>query len=114
MAYLCAMQIVRTSLFVRSVKRLGASSEDMARLETEIATNPQAGEVVPGLMGIRKIRFTLGNKGKRGGGRAIYFLMVADDLAVLIFAYSKSTQEDLTQEQRKAALVLLKEMTDGR
>jgi hypothetical protein len=46
--------------------------------------------------------------------RAIYFLMVSDDLAVLIFAYSKSTQEDLTQEQRKAALALFKEMTDGR
>ena len=86
----------------------------MARLETEIALNPQAGEVVPGLMGIRKIHFSLGNKGKRGGGRAIYFLMVSDDLAVLIFAYSKSTQEDLTQEQRNSALAPFKEMTNGR
>jgi hypothetical protein len=65
-------------------------------------------------MGLRKIRFALGNKGKRGGGRAVYFLMVSDDVAVMIFAYAKSAQEDLTAEQRKAALALLKEMTDGR
>jgi hypothetical protein len=86
----------------------------MGRLETEIALNPQAGDVIPGLMGLRKIRFALGNKGKRGGGRAVYFLMVSEDVAVMIFAYAKSAQEDLTMEQRKAALALLKEMTDGR
>ncbi|MCA3270405.1 MAG: hypothetical protein ING12_00290 [Roseomonas sp.] len=108
------MQIVRTGLYLRQMKRLGASSTVMGRLEAEIALNPQAGDVIPGLMGLRKIRFSLGNKGKRGGGRAVYFLMVSDDVAVMIFAYAKSAQEDLTTEQRKAALALLKEMTDGR
>ncbi|MCA3287930.1 MAG: hypothetical protein ING09_15390 [Roseomonas sp.] len=108
------MQIVRTGLYLRQMKRLGASSTDMGRLEAEIAVNPQAGDVIPGLMGLRKIRFSLGNKGKRGGGRAVYFLVVSDDVAVMIFAYAKSAQEDLTTEQRKAALALLKEMTDGR
>ena len=108
------MQIVRTGLYLRQMKRLGASNTDMGRLEAEIALNPQAGDVIPGLMGLRKIRFSLGNKGKKGGGRAIYFLMVSDDVAVMIFAYAKSAQEDLTTEQRKAALALLKEMTDGR
>lgn len=108
------MQIVRTGLYLRQMKRLGASSTDMERLEAEIAVNPQAGDVIPGLMGLRKIRFALGSKGKRGGGRAVYFLMVSDDVAVMIFAYAKSAQEDLTMEQRKAALALLKEMTDGR
>ncbi|MCA3305531.1 MAG: hypothetical protein ING00_06960 [Roseomonas sp.] len=108
------MQIVRTGLYLRQMKRLGASSTDMGRLEAEIAVNPQAGDVIPGLMGLRKIRFALGNKGKRGGGRAVYFLMVSDDVAIMIFAYAKSAQEDLTTEQRKAALALLKEMTDGR
>ncbi len=108
------MQIVRTGLYLRQMKRLGASSTDMERLEAEIALNPQVGDVIPGLMGLRKIRFALGNKGKRGGGRAVYFLMVSDDVAIMIFAYAKSAQEDLTTEQRKAALALLKEMTDGR
>ena len=107
------MQIVRTSRYLKDMKRLGASASDMARLEAEIAASPQAGHVIPGLSGLRKTRFALGSKGKRGGGRAIYFLMISDDLAVLVFAYSKSVQEDLTPEQRKAALALIKEMNDG-
>ena len=107
------MQIVRTNRYLKDMRRLGASASDMARVETEIALNPQAGDVIPGLSGLRKIRFALGGKGKRGGGRAIYFLMVSDDLAVLVFAYSKAAQEDLTAEQRKAALALIKEMNDG-
>src|SRR5690606_23484901 len=53
------------------------------------------------------------NKGKRGGGRAIYFLMIADDVAIMLFAYAKSEQEDLTRDQRKTALAILKELTDG-
>lgn len=107
------MQIVRTNRYLRDIKRLGASAAEIARLEAAIATNPQAGDVIPGLSGLRKIRFALGGKGKRGGGRAIYFLMLSDDLAIMVFAYAKAAQEDLTAEQRKAALALIKEMTDG-
>ncbi|GLS21047.1 hypothetical protein GCM10007874_40640 [Labrys miyagiensis] len=76
-------------------------------------TTPKVGDVVPGLGGIRKIRFALRNKGKRGGGRAIYFLMIADDLAVMLFAYAKSEKEDMTSDERKLALALMKEITDG-
>lgn len=107
------MQIVRTNRYLKDMKRLGASAAEIARLEAEIAANPRAGDVIPGLSGLRKIRFALGGKGKRGGGRAIYFLMVSDDLAILVFAYAKAAQEDLTAEQRKAALALIREMTDG-
>lgn len=45
--------------------------------------------------------------------RAIYFLMIADDVAIMLFAYAKSEQEDLTRDQRKTALAILKELTDG-
>lgn len=78
-----------------------------------MAADPNSGDVIPGLGGIRKIRFQLGNKGKRGGGRAIYFLMVADDAAVMLFAYAKSAKEDLTPAEKKTALALMKEIIDG-
>ena len=113
LAYHAVVQNVRTNRYLKDMKRLGAAAAEMARLEAEIAANPQAGDVIPGLAGLRKVRFALGGKGKRGGGRAIYFLMVSDDLAILVFAYSKATQEDLTAEQRKAALALIREMSDG-
>ena len=107
------MQIVRTNRYLKDLKRLRASAEDVTALEQTIANDPTGGDVIPGLDGIRKIRFVLGKKGKRGGGRAIYFLMVADDVAVMLFAYAKNEQEDLSKEQRKAALAMLKEMRDG-
>ncbi len=106
------MKIVRTGRYTKDLKRLGATEAESAALEALIAGNPLAGVVIPGLGGVRKLRFGYGGRGKRGGGRAIYFLMLADDVAVMLFAYGKSTQEDLTQEQKRVALATVKEMTD--
>jgi len=113
MAYIRAVKIVRTKRYTRDLKRIGASAADISALETAIASDPTVGDVIPGLGGLRKIRFGIGNKGKRGGGRAIYFVMIADDVAIMLFAYAKSEQEDLTRDQRKTALAILKELTDG-
>jgi hypothetical protein len=38
---------------------------------------------------------------------------MARDTAFMIFAYSKAEQADLTADQRKTALALIKELTDG-
>ena len=54
LAYFYGVQIVRTRRYVKDMERLGASAGDMARLEAEIAANPQAGDVIPGLSGRRK------------------------------------------------------------
>lgn len=106
------MKIVRTKCYTKDLKRIGATDDEVSTLEGAIAADPTSGDVIPGLGGIRKIRFALGKKGKRGGARAIYFLMVADDAAVMLFAYAKNEKEDLTNEEKKAALALLKEILD--
>src|SRR5690606_31347047 len=110
---ICGMKIIRTARYLRDLKRVGATVDDVAALEQAIATDPAAGDLVPGLGGIRKIRFGIGNRGKRGGGRAIYFLIVSDDIVIMIFAYPKNAQEDLTPDQRKAALALLRGLENG-
>lgn len=107
------MKIVQTKRYLKDMKRLGATADDIDKLELDIANSPEAGDVIPGLEGVRKIRFSIGNKGKRGGGRAIYFLMVSDELAVMLFAYAKSAKEDLTNDEKKAAAKLIKEFRDG-
>jgi hypothetical protein len=107
------VKIVRTSRYLKDLKRLGATAAEIAALEGEVVATPMAGDVIPGLGGLRKLRFGFGGRGKRGGGRAIYFLILAEDVAVMLFAYGKASQEDLTQEQRRAALALIKEMTGG-
>jgi hypothetical protein len=112
LTYLISVKIVQTARYLKDLKRLGASVFDIGRLEQTIANNPESGSVIPDLGGIRKLRFSLGGKGKRGGGRAIYFLMVSEDLAFMLFAYAKSEKEDMTPAEKKTALALMKEIAD--
>ena len=106
------MRIVRTTVFTKALKKLGASAADLNALETEIAANPQAGDVIPGMGGARKIRFSMAGKGKRGGGRAIYVAIVREDTAYLLTAYAKAKKEDLTPAD-KATLKALIEVLMG-
>jgi hypothetical protein len=69
------MNLIRTPSFTKAIAALKVTEVELAALETEIATNPQAGDVIKGLKGVRKIRFATGGKGKRGGGRCIYLIM---------------------------------------
>jgi hypothetical protein len=69
------MELIRTSSFTKAIAKLKVTDAELAALETEIATNPQVGDVIKGLKGIRKIRFAYGAKGKRSGGRCVYLVL---------------------------------------
>ena len=78
-----------------------------------IAANPTIGDVIQGLRGARKVRFSMAGRGKSGGGRAIYVLVVKAGTAYLLLAYSKKEQEELSSAQRKILAEIVKELTDG-
>ena len=107
------MNIIRTQRYLKDLKRMGVSEFERAALEEAIAINPEAGDVIPGLEGLRKIRFAMRNRGKRGGGRAIYYLMMSDETALMITAYAKNEREDLSSDQKKAIVALLREFKNG-
>jgi len=96
------VEIFRTKTFERSVRALGATEEELQALEAAIAADPDAGDVIRGLKGARKIRFAMAGKGKSGGGRAIYIVVRVRDAAYLILAYAKSAQAEVSNDQRKA------------
>ncbi len=79
-------------------------------MQAEIATNPQAGDVIQGLKGVRKIRFAFGGRGKRGGGRCIYLVLAIADSTYLLLAYGKSKQTDLSPKQRKDILAFIEDL----
>jgi hypothetical protein len=68
---------------------------DYAAFQMYLCHQPQAGTVIPGTDGCRKIRWAAKGKGKRGGARIIYFLRVAEDRVVLVAAYGKGEREDI-------------------
>lgn len=108
------MRIIRTRRYRRDLKHLGLSEAEAALIELAIAEDPRTGDVIPGLRGLRKMRFALGNRGKRGGGRAIYFLVLSDGAAVMLFAYAKSAKEDLYEDERRYALALMENWKNDR
>jgi hypothetical protein len=104
------MQLVRTTSFAKAIAKLKVTVAELEALETEIATNPQAGDVIQGLKGVRKIRFATGGKGKRGGGRCVYLVLAIEDTIYLLLAYGKSKQTDLSAKQRKDILEFIEEL----
>ena len=104
------VKIVRTFRHSSDLKRLKALPGDVDAMERAIAARPESGDVIRGLKGVRKARFRIGNRGKSGGGRTIYYVMWADDSVLMITAYAKSEKEDLTPDDRKAILALVLEL----
>lgn len=65
----------------------------------QLVVHPDAGDLIPGGRGLRKLRRPTKGRGKRGGARVIYYHVVSRDLILLIVAYAKNEQEDLDRRQ---------------
>ena len=66
------MTIVETVRFLKDVKPMMSDSE-REQLVAFVGANPQAGEIIPETGGVRKVRWALPGRGKRGGARVIYY-----------------------------------------
>lgn len=73
--------------------QLFADDADFAAFQQFLCQHPNAGDVIPGTDGCRKIRWIAKGKGKRGGARAIYFLRLAAGQVVLVAAYGKAERD---------------------
>jgi len=91
---------VETPTFTRRVMEL-LDDDSYAELQRHIAHYPEAGKIIRGSGGIRKLRWAGGGRGKRGGLRVIYYWWVGKDQISMLFLYRKTEQEDLTREQLK-------------
>lgn len=60
-----------------------------------LAMNPEAGDVIPGSGGCRKIRWIRPGQGKQGGVRVIYTAKLSDGALILLTIYSKSAADNI-------------------
>jgi hypothetical protein len=60
-----------------------------------LAGNPECGDVVPGTGACRKVRWTRGGTGKRGGVRVIYTTQLASGAVVALLIYGKNVKENI-------------------
>ena len=66
-----------------------------------LSDRPDAGDVIPGAGGARKLRWAAKGKGKRGGARIIYLYVVIGACIYLLRCYSKNVKTDLTAGEKK-------------
>jgi hypothetical protein len=101
------MRFVETQIFTKEIRDLLVEDEYRA-LQLALLFRPEQGNLIKGSGGIRKIRWGAKGKGKSGGCR-IYFWDKPQEVIYMLFAYPKSSQEDLTPTQIKILRDLVKE-----
>jgi hypothetical protein len=75
--------------------------DDYRSLQSALTLRPEQGALIPGSGGLRKLRWALRGKGKRGGLRIIYYWDPAEDVIYFIYLYRKNQQENLRPDQLK-------------
>jgi hypothetical protein len=98
--------VVETSIFLAATRKL-MSDDDRALLIDYLAWNPEAGDLISGTGGVRKLRWALEGRGKRGGARVIYYFHSERLPLFALNAYAKNEMKDISQatknELRQAA-----------
>ena len=86
--------MAETSTFAAAADKLW-SVEERLEFFTWLASNPDAGDVIPGSGGCRKLRWSRSGIGKRGGVRVIYFKRPSAGEIWLLLIYAKSARTDV-------------------
>ena len=105
------MVIIETRFFTRRIKEL-MNDDEYRVLQESLVNRPSMGDIVQGTGGLRKIRWKQEGRGKSGGVRVIYYWMTKDEQLYMLYVYAKSTQEDLTAEQKKALKSIVERWSD--
>lgn len=98
--------VAETSIFSRRADAL-LKREDRAVLVNMLASDPMRGDLVPGLGGIRKLRFAPSGRGKSGAFRVIYYFAAINRPILALLIYGKNGQENITPAQRDILLALI-------
>jgi mRNA-degrading endonuclease RelE of RelBE toxin-antitoxin system len=85
---------IETKLFTRLVNEY-LSDDEYSALQAALIQAPEAGDVIPGSGGVRKLRWRAAGRGKRGGYRVIYFLKSSEDEVWFITMYPKNVAETI-------------------
>jgi mRNA-degrading endonuclease RelE of RelBE toxin-antitoxin system len=97
---LCYMEFVETPIFTAAVLEL-LSDEEYREFQNFLIKQPDAGDVIEQTGGLRKVRWSAGGKGKRGGVRVIYFYVDSFEQFRMLLIYKKGIKDDLTKAEKR-------------
>ncbi len=94
------MRIIETPSFTKRVQKI-LSEEEYRLFQIKLIGDPDAGNIIQGSGGIRKIRWSGSGRGKRGGSRILYYWYNKQGLLLMLFIFKKNEKDDLTKTQLK-------------
>jgi mRNA-degrading endonuclease RelE of RelBE toxin-antitoxin system len=100
---------IETRLFTKLVVDY-LSDEEYAPLQLALMRDPEAGPVIPGSGGVRKLRWAAAGRGKRGGYRVIYYVRRANGVIWMLTMYPKNVAENISAHVLRQ---IKKEVDDG-
>lgn len=92
--------VIETPTFQKQVADVWTEADRLDFISF-IAANPEAGDVIPGADGARKVRWTVAGKGKRGGARVVYFNITAEEIVLLVAVYTKADKANILPKEIK-------------
>ncbi len=93
--------VVETRPFQRHAAAVWTGAEREEFIDA-IARDPQAGAIIQGTGGVRKLRWSREGMGKRGGVRVIYYYHDTDAPIFLLTVYPKGQKDNLSKSERNA------------
>jgi hypothetical protein len=87
-------EFIETPFFTKALEHY-LDDDEYAKLQQHLIEDPEAGVVVPGSGGVRKLRWAVAGRGKRGGLRVIYYLRSARGEIWMLTLYGKNVREDI-------------------
>ncbi len=104
------MVFVETSLFSKLLDHY-LSDDEYRMLQNHLIEHPDAGDVIRGSGGVRKVRWASRGKGKSGGVRVIYYWAKADEQTFFLTLYGKGEKDNLSVAALKRVVSMLEELT---
>jgi hypothetical protein len=71
------------------------------QLQNDLLKDPEKGNIVPRLQGLRKVRMALQGRSRAGGARVIYLYLPQHHAVIFFYIYTKAKSENLTPDQEK-------------
>jgi len=102
------ISFIETKLFTRLVQEY-LSDDEYSMLQQTLLSDPEVGAIIPGSGGVRKLRWGVAGRGKRGGIRVIYFLRTRQGQIWMLTLYAKNVAENISA----SVLKQIKDAIDG-
>jgi hypothetical protein len=102
------MLFIETPIFTKAIDEL-VDADGYRALQLALLARPNLGPLIPGTIGLRKVRWPRAGGGKRGGLRVIYHWDMRSDTFYLLYVYTKSARDNLTPKQLRVLSRLVRE-----